>query len=88
MKYNFLIFISYIAAPKFCINCVHFSPHPKLGNKFGYCSKFPLENPNDEFLITGEIFLKPVESHYCSTARKLDHMCGERAHYFFPNMEE
>lgn len=76
------------ASPKFCVNCVHFTKHERLGDKFGYCSMFPKIEKDTKFLITGDIELESVEMHYCSTARNFNHMCGERARLFFPKMDE
>ena len=89
MKYSiFFVFFSYITMPKFCVNCVHFATHERLGDKFGYCNMFPTKEFEDKFLVTGEIEIKPLDHHYCSTARNLNHMCGERARHFFPKMDE
>ena len=77
MKYSsFIIFISYIASPRFCLHCTHFIPH-KLGNEFGRCKMFPA---TDTSLVTEKEF----NYHYCSTARNLDYMCGEYAKRYFP----
>ena len=95
MKFLFFLFLTFLhrndslnADPKFCVNCVHFMPHERLGNKFGYCNMFPKIETNDKFLITGDIEMEPVEMHFCSTARNLDHMCGQRARRFYPKMDE
>ena len=85
MKYlsSLLIFISYVAVPRWCNNCVHFIPCP-VGEEFGQCSMFPIVK-KDNFLVTGK--KKPTtqeEYSYCSTARTFNHMCGKRGHLFFP----
>jgi len=77
MKYSiFIIFISYIASPKFCLHCTHFIPH-KLGNEFSRCKMFPITDTS--FLVTEEF-----KYNYCTTARNLDYMCGEYAKRYFP----
>jgi hypothetical protein len=95
MKFLFFLFlflphlnVALNANPKFCVNCVHFMSHERLGDKFGYCNMFPKIDMGNEFLITGEVEFKPVEMHFCSTARNLDHMCGARARRFYPKMDE
>jgi hypothetical protein len=80
MKY-FIIFLSYIASPKFCLHCTHFIPHD-LGNKFGTCKFFPVKNTDTSFLVTGE--KEEVKYNYCSVARNYDYMCGEYAKHYFP----
>jgi len=88
MKYSiFIIFLSYIASPKFCLHCTHFIPD-KIGNEFGTCKFFPIQTTDYSFLVTGE---KKEENkyNYCATARKYDHMCGDYAKHYFPkNTEE
>lgn len=77
----FILFITYTLMPKFCVHCEHFIPH-KNGDKYGKCKMFP-EEATDLYLITGE---KNQEAtyHYCSTARKFDHMCGEQGKRYAP----
>jgi hypothetical protein len=86
MKYSlFAIVLSYVASPKFCLHCTHFIPD-KIGNQFSTCNFFPDTHTDTSFLVTGE--KKEVEDiyHYCSTARKYDHMCGEYAKHYFPKI--
>ena len=81
MKYqNFFIFLAYVIAPKFCVNCVYFVTD-KHGDKYGTCRKFPIEK-TDDFLITGKLVKEEDKFNYCSTARKFDHMCGKRGKKF------
>ena len=80
MKYSsFIIFISYIASPKFCLHCTHFIPN-KLGNDFSRCKFFPVTDTS--FLVT------EMKYNYCSTARNLDYMCGKYAKRYFPKDTE
>lgn len=83
MKYVscFFVFISYVLMPKFCVHCEHFIPY-KNGNKYGKCKMFP-EEVTDQYLITGQKN-QEVSYHYCSTARKFDHMCGEQGKLYAP----
>ena len=84
MKYltSLLIFISYMATPRWCTNCAHFIACP-VGEEFGQCSMFPIVK-KDNFVVTGKKKTKQEEYSYCSTARTFSHMCGERGHLFFP----
>ena len=87
MKYSiFIIFISYIASPKFCLHCTHFIPD-KMGNEFGTCKNFPVKTTDSSFLVTGK---KKQENkyNYCSTARTFDHMCGDYANHYFPKNKD
>ena len=54
MKYlsSLLIFISYVAVPRWCNNCAHFIPCP-VGEEFGQCSMFPIAKKGD-FFVTGK----------------------------------
>ena len=44
-----------------------------VDKKYGTCKKFPIIYKDDYYLVTGNGNTKPVNYHYCSTAR----MCGE-----------
>lgn len=79
----FLISISYILAPKFCVYCEHFIPKKGGNNEFGRCKKFP-HDWTDNYLITGEKKAEESNYHFCSTARKFDYMCGERGKKYVP----
>jgi hypothetical protein len=39
----------------------------------------------DNYLITGEKKSEEAKYHFCSTARKFDHMCGERGKRYVPS---
>ena len=81
---RFLLFSSVPTTPKYCLDCQHFIPHPNGRNRFAKCSAFPLEQVND-YLVTREITFEEIDFRHCSTARKYDHLCGEKAkNYFAP----
>lgn len=80
---NFFISISYVLMPKFCVHCEHFVLKKGGPIEHGRCNLFPEVKP-DYYLITGEKKDTDVTYHYCVTARKLDHMCGERGEKFAP----
>jgi len=63
--------------PKFCINCKFSLKENFLTpDMFCKCSKFSyLED--DYFFVNGRGRPQKTKYHYCSTARKFDHMCGE-----------
>jgi hypothetical protein len=82
MKY-FLIFLWYVASPKFCLHCTHFIPD-EIGNQFGTCNFFPIQYTDSSFLVRGEKKEEKVKYNYCSVARKYDNMCGEYAKHYFP----
>ena len=86
MKYYsiFLIAISYMVAPKFCVYCEHFIPNKDGINDFGKCKLFTKE-VRDNYFVTGEKKEQETSYQYCSTARKFDHMCGERAKKYVPS---
>jgi hypothetical protein len=89
MNYSiFFIFFSYIAAPKFCVNCVHFTTDKNLGDAYGTCNLFPVKEQDTNFLITGEHKINPVENYFCSSARTFNWLCGERGRLFFPKTWE
>jgi len=74
MKYIFAIIFSLISSvfslkevkPKLCINC-----------KYGKCSYFPIIKEDFKFLVNGIRIQKPIEYHYCSTAREFTDMCDK-----------
>ena len=76
----FLLFVSsanaYISF-KFCVNCKHFLPH-KTNERFGKCRAFPTEKTSF-YLVTGKMEIEPTDHRYCSAARHLENLCGQRA---------
>jgi hypothetical protein len=81
MNYSLILFfISYIITPKYCINCIYLV-HDKTYPEYSTCSKFPINDKDDHFLVTGEIQIKNIKYNYCSVARKFDHMCGEKGKF-------
>ena len=65
----------FISLPRFCVNCVHYIPHRKHRPEYSECKLFPVPN-NELYLITGQVNIQPTEYHYCSTARRVEDMCG------------
>ena len=81
MNYSLLLFfMSYLMTPKFCINCMYFVPNEKY-LEYSKCAKFPINENDDKFLVTGEVLFKNIEYHHCSTARKLDHLCSVKGKF-------
>ena len=66
---------------KFCKNCKFFKKDFFSETKYGHCSRFPLQPPND-YLVDGVKDTSPTRYHYCSTARSSDHMCGPEGKYY------
>jgi hypothetical protein len=62
---------------KLCVNCIFFKKDFLSGNKNGKCTYFLKENLNNNYLVDGSTKVDPPSFYYCSTARKLKHMCGE-----------
>lgn len=62
--------------PKFCHNCKYFVANG-MPDKFGKCSLFPIISKDDYYLVTGVNEARDAEYSYCSTARSMEHMCGE-----------
>ena len=86
MKYLFIIFMSFFVfgealKPKLCINCKFYKKDSFTNNKFGKCLLFPQEESNDYIFVDGTNN-KKKDYHYCATARKLNHMCGEKGIFF------
>ena len=73
-----------IIKPKLCIDCKFFRGDFLLGNKFGKCSKFPIEDDYDDrdYLVDGIKGNKKIDYTYCSISRKYNHMCGENGNLF------
>jgi len=71
--------------PKLCINCKFSTKENFLtSDVFCKCSKFPyLED--DYFFVNGRGRPQKTKYHYCSTARKFDHMCGEEGKKYEEN---
>jgi hypothetical protein len=81
-----LFFTAVPTTPKYCIDCQHFIPDPNGNNRFGKCSAFPNEQVNDYF-VTREITVEEITFKFCSTAREYEHLCGEKAKKYLPNLE-
>lgn len=86
MKYIFtllsLLFLPILSLkvikPKLCINCKYFLNTDYSNDKFGKCSLFPKEELNNWYrLVNGNTDENEYEYTYCSTARKIEHMCGK-----------
>jgi len=58
---------------KFCVNCKFFRKD-NINNVYGQCSLFPIDN---NYLVTGN--KNSSKYYFCSTARKLDILCGKNA---------
>ena len=70
--------------PKLCINCMFYTKNFFTFSKFGKCSLFPIEKENDYFLVNGNgnNDNEEYDYHYCSTARKIDNMCGQEGKFY------
>ena len=66
---------------KFCKNCKFFKKDFFSETKYGHCSRFPFQLPND-YLVDGVKDTSPISYHYCSTARSSDRMCGPEGKYY------
>ena len=83
MNYLFIMITLFLGeALNLCINCNFYKKDRLTKNKFGKCLLFPEEKTNDYFFVDGINDKKKIEYHYCSTARNLDHMCGEEGRFF------
>ena len=78
MKYIFAIIFSLLLSvfslkevkPKLCINCKYYLKNIVDGrSEYGKC--------DFEFLVNGIRIQKPIEYHYCSTAREFTDMCDK-----------
>lgn len=89
MKYFLIVIYCIILSPfsnsqntqKLCISCKFYTKKNFTSSEFGKCSFFPTDNENTDHLVNG----KPnnnIEYHYCSTARKFDHICGKEGKFF------
>jgi len=88
MKYILIIYSIILSSfsasqmkPKLCINCKFYKKDFFTSSEFGKCSLFPREKENDYFLVNGNNN-NNIESYYCSTSRKYDHLCGKEAKFF------
>uniref|UniRef100_A0A6C0KMQ7 Uncharacterized protein n=1 Tax=viral metagenome TaxID=1070528 RepID=A0A6C0KMQ7_9ZZZZ len=79
--YSLLTTISSSIEPKLCINCKYYVKDFFSSDKFGKCYLNPTIKDN-YFLVNGKIDNENIDLHYCSTARKFDDMCGEKAKKF------
>lgn len=61
--------------PKLCIDCKYFINNGN-SNRYGKCSLFPIHEINVNHLVTGVHVMDVNDYRYCSTARKMDHLCG------------
>jgi len=71
-----------VTAVNLCIHCKFFRPGFMADKKFGECVKFPKVEDNVEFYVTGKTWPQRLDSHYCTTARSFDHMCGKEGKLF------
>lgn len=91
MKHIFMTMCSIILSPdsanqirpKLCIDCKFYTKNFFTFSEFGKCSMFPTEQQsNDYYLVNGKNYNIEDYYHYCSTSRKLDHMCGKEGKFF------
>ena len=64
----------------FCKNCKYFIQQHGIPESFGKCGLFPTIEQNF-FLITG-IAEEKHDFYYCSTARSVETMCGEKGKHY------
>ena len=64
----------------FCKNCKFFIQQHGIPESFGKCGLFP-KVEQDFFLVTG-IMEQKNDYNYCSTARFIDTMCGEKGKHY------
>ena len=76
----FIIFVNALKS-ELCITCSFYKKDRLSDKKFGKCTLFQQEASNDYIFVDGTID-KKIDYHYCSTARKLDHMCGEEGKFY------
>jgi hypothetical protein len=70
--------------PKICINCKHFindniSPSDYI---FGKCGFFKETITDNSHLIIGGSIVETNYYPYASTARSMEHLCGEKGKYY------
>jgi len=64
----------------FCKICKFFIQQHGIPESFGKCGLFP-KVEQDFFLVTG-IMEQKTDYNYCSTARYIDTMCGEKGTHY------
>jgi len=74
-----LVPVSVYSMP-FCKNCNFFIQQHGIPESFGKCGLFP-KVEQDFFLVTG-IMEQKNDYNYCSTARCIDSMCGEKGKHY------
>ena len=65
---------------RFCKNCKFFIQQKGLPESFGKCGLFP-KIEEEFFLVTG-IMEQKTDYNYCSTARYIETMCGEKGKHY------
>jgi len=77
--------------PKFCKDCKYFIPNRSWNEndiqyiQYSKCSRFSttIVHEDENYLVTGvDKSVVEVEYSYCSSARKLEHMCGKSGKMF------
>ena len=64
--------------PKLCVNCRYFTKDFFTPSRFGKCILFPREDySSSDYLVNGRKQNTKLDYYHCSTARHLEHMCGE-----------
>ena len=78
----FYLFMSVFSLdPKLCVNCKHFRGTFFM-DRFGKCSKFPVVNEVDDYLVTGVKKSNEIDYNYCSIVRKYNPECGPQGKLF------
>jgi hypothetical protein len=67
---------------KFCINCKFYKKDFISFSEFGKCTKFLFYDENCNYLVNGKPDNNLDHLHFCSTARKFDHMCGKEGKFY------
>ena len=67
---------------KLCINCKYYTKNFFTSSEYGKCSLFTTENEDMNYLVTGKKYNNIEEYHYCSTARKFNHICGKEGKFY------
>ena len=68
--------------PNLCVDCKFYKKDFFTFSEFGKCTVFPAENYDEYFLVNGNNNYNNKEYHYCSTARKFDHLCGKEGKFY------
>jgi len=74
--------------PKLCVDCKFYTKNFFTLSKFGKCSKFPREETDNYYLVNGKNYNIEDYYHYCSTSRKIHHMCGKEGKFFEKKTKE